>query len=126
MRYCLTIILFFITSIVFSQHLKKKYTGTFQGNMSAYTVILGEDMMRIEQTMIHIQLNPDGTCEEKIGDLSQKGTYQITSEDKSTFTLEVSFKGQVITEKYFVFKKEKQVERKGLYPQPDVFLKKMN
>lgn len=124
MRYFLIVGFFLVVSSAFSQTLKKKYSGRFEGTMPAYSIILANDAVQVKGAEIQIELLTDGTCSEKIGGVLQQGTYKIVQEDKTVYTLEITFKGQFITEKYLLYKSEKQVERKGIYPQPDVFLRK--
>jgi hypothetical protein len=107
-----------------SQEIKKKYLGVFTGEIPSYALELGEEVFQVQSAQMEVQLKPEGTVVEKIDSKEIKGTYQWIKEDKNGIYFEVKLDGQFIPESYVLYKKEKRLERKGIYPQPDVFLKK--
>lgn len=124
MRFLLPVWLLLISLSVHSQVLKKKTLGIYQGEIPSYALELGEEVFQVEKAAIQVELHPDGTLLETIDSKAVKGTYLILKEDKNTVYLEVKLDGQYIPESYVLYKKDKRLERKGIYPQPDVFLKK--
>jgi hypothetical protein len=103
--------------------LKKKNLGVYQGEIPAYVLGLGEEVFQVEKAVIQIELQADGTLFEKIDSKETKGSFLILKEDKNAVYLEVKLNGQYIPENYVLYKKDKRLERKGIYPQPDVFLR---
>ncbi len=125
MRFCL--LLFIVTCSIngISQEIKKKYLGVYTGEIPSYALELGEEVFQVESALIEVQLKPEGVLLEKIGAKEITGTYQFIKEDKSAIYFEVKLKEQFIPESYVLYKKDKRLERKGIYPQPDVFLRKI-
>jgi hypothetical protein len=124
MRFCL--LLFFFTCWLsgVSQEIKKKYLGVYSGEIPSYALELGEEVYQVQSAPIEIRLNAEGALIEKIATKELKGTYQFIKEDKNAIYFEAKLDGQFIPENYVLYKKDKRLERKGIYPQPDVFLKK--
>jgi hypothetical protein len=108
-----------------SQEIKKKYLGTYSGEIPSYALEAGKEVFQVESASIEIQLQASGTLSEKIASHEVKGTYRITKEDKNAVYIDVKLEAKFIPESYVLYKKEKRLERKGIYPQPDVFLKKI-
>lgn len=108
-----------------SQEIKKKYLGTYSGEIPSYALEMGQEVFQVENTTLEVQLKPEGIVIEKIASKEIKGTYQFLKEDKYGIYFEVKLEGQFIPESYVLFKKDKRLERKGIYPQPDVFLRKI-
>lgn len=107
-----------------SQEIKKKYLGVFTGEIPSYALELGEEVFQVQSAQMEVQLKPEGIMIEKIASKETRGTYQWIKEDKIGIYFEAKLDGQFIPESYILYKKEKRLERKGIYPQPDVFLKK--
>ncbi|MNK05376.1 hypothetical protein D3C87_232560 [compost metagenome] len=125
MRFCL---LFFILICSFSgssQEIKKKYLGVYSGEIPSYALELEQEVFQVQSSVIEIQLQPAGIFLEKIASQVKKGTYQLIKEDKEGMYFEIRLEEQFIPESYVLYKKDKRLERKGIYPQPDVFLKKI-
>lgn len=125
MRFCLLFLVLTCSFSGISQEIKKKYLGAYSGEIPSYALELGEEVFQVQSAVIEIRLNPEGLLTEKIGAKETNGTYQFTKEDKNAIYFEVRLDGQFIPENYVLYKKEKRLERKGIYPQPDVFLKKI-
>lgn len=124
MRFLLPVWLLLVSLSAHSQVLKKKTLGIYQGEIPSYALELGEEVFQVDKATIQVELRADGTLLETIDSKAVKGTYLILKEDKNTVYLEVKLDGQYIPESYVLYKKDKRLERKGIYPQPDVFLKK--
>jgi hypothetical protein len=118
----LLILLVATPCFVQAQSLKKKYLGLYQGQIPAFKMSVGEQVVQIPETNISIQLNADQTALESLNTLSENAYFSIEKEDKQRIVLQVKFASTNIVHSYIVYKKEKRLERKGIYPQPDVFL----
>jgi len=125
MRFCLLLLVLTCSFSGNSQEIKKKYLGVFTGEIPSYALELGEEVFQVQSAQMEVQLKPEGIIVEKIASKEIKGTYQFIKEDKSGIYFEAKLDGQFISESYILYKKEKRLERKGIYPQPDVFLKKI-
>lgn len=125
MRFCLLALILITSFSGISQEIKKKYLGTYSGEIPSYALELGEEVFQVQAAAIEVQLNAEGVLIEKIASKEFKGTYQFLKEDKNAIYFEAKLDGQFIPESYILYKKDKRLERKGIYPQPDVFLKKM-
>nr|WP_294858873.1 hypothetical protein [uncultured Fluviicola sp.] len=125
MRFCLLLLVLTCSFSGNSQEIKKKYLGVFTGEIPSYALELGAEVFQVQSTQMKVQLEPEGIIIEKIASKEIKGTYQFIKEDKSGIYFEAKLDGQFIPESYILYKKEKRLERKGIYPQPDVFLKKI-
>ena len=124
MRFCLLFLVLTCSLSGNSQEIKKKYLGVFTGEIPSYALEVGQEVFQVQSTPIEVQLRPEGIVVEKIASKEVKGTYQFLKEDKNSIYFEAKLEGQFIAESYILYKKEKRLERKGIYPQPDVFLKK--
>lgn len=125
MRFCLLLLIFVCSFDGISQEIKKKYLGVYSGEIPSYALELGEEVFQVQAAAIEIQLNTEGVLIEKIDAKELKGRYQWIKEDKDAIYFEAKLEGQFISESYVLYKKDKRLERKGIYPQPDVFLKKI-
>lgn len=125
MRFVLSVLLLLISLSVNSQVLKKKNLGVYQGEIPSYALELGEEVFQVRQVLVSVEFKSDGTLTEKIDSKETKGTYLVLNEDKYAVYMEVKLDGQYIPENYVLYKKDKRLERKGIYPQPDSFLKKL-
>lgn len=124
MRFCLILLFFTCAYSGISQEIKKKYLGVYSGEIPSYGLELGEEVYQVQSAPIEIHLKAEGVLTEKIEAKELKGTYQFIKEDKNGIYFEAKLDGQFIPENYVLYKKDKRLERKGIYPQPDVFLKK--
>lgn len=125
MRFCLLLFIITYSYNGISQEIKKKYLGVYTGEIPSYALELGEEVFQVESALIEIQLKPEGVVLEKITGKEITGTYQFIKEDKNAIYFEAKLKEQFIPESFILYKKDKRLERKGIYPQPDVFLKKI-
>ncbi|WP_148235388.1 hypothetical protein [Fluviicola taffensis] len=108
-----------------SQEIKKKYLGIYSGEIPSYALEIGLEVFQVESTPIQLELKPAGIFIERLNSIEKTGTYKVLREDKTGIYLEGQFDGQFIPESFILYKAEKRLERKGIYPQPEVFLKKI-
>jgi hypothetical protein len=124
MRFCLlfVVVLFSFTGKI--QEIKKKYLGIYTGEIPSYALEIGLEVFQVESTSIQLELKPSGVLVERIQSKEKTGTYHIIKEDKFGIYFEAQLEGQFIPESFILYKGEKRLERKGIYPQPECFLKK--
>lgn len=109
----------------YGQSVKKKLLGTYSGTIPSYTIESGEQLIRVEATSLNIVFLSENKVEETIGAAKTEGTYRITSEDKTVYTIQVNYPNQVVYEELVLSKKDKTILRKGFYPQPEGKLAKI-
>ena len=101
--------------------LKKKYLGTYEGEVSAFQMDSGKDLVAVDSAMISVEIL-DSTVNITVGRNKLKGTYYVMFEAKTYFLLDCRMEGQLAGERIVVYKKGKKISRDGLYPQPNAFL----
>lgn len=118
------VIALFGLSTAHGQSLKKKYCGDYSGDIPAYSMDFEGATVQVKSSTIKIVLLLDGTCEYILNGRAVKGVYRVIQEDNSSITILAEFDKNTAPEEWVYYKKEKRLERKGVYPQPDAFLTK--
>ncbi len=103
--------------------LKKKYFGSYKGEIPSYSFNSNDTVIEVGATVIKINIRAKD-IQFEIGQNAISGSYSILFEANNYFLLECKMPNQVVTERVMVFKKGKKISRDGLYPQPMAFLKK--
>lgn len=108
--------------VVFAQSkpLKRKYRGTYVGEIPAYKVILGAKEVAVQSQTIELSIFKDSVFL-VIGRYNYGNTYKL---QKITNHLELRFEreGSGIEEVLILDPQTKSLTRKGLFPQPDAIL----
>lgn len=108
--------------VVFAQSkpLKRKYRGTYVGEIPAYKVILGAKEVDVQSQPIELSIFKDSVFL-VIGRYNYGNTYKL---QKITNNLELRFEreGSGIEEVLILDPQTKSLTRKGLFPQPDAIL----
>jgi hypothetical protein len=113
-----------VASFCYSQKsLKKKYRGTYEGEIPSYQVFNGDSPLEIAKTSISVELNKANIAL-KIGKLSYEGNFSINSTE-TEFIILASIEGLSIPEKITLNKKTKEMIRFGRSPQPNAKLIKV-
>lgn len=126
MRKMLVLILLVTPLIGFSQkkvNLKKKYFGQYKGTIPAYNIDAGEEILRVSESLIFINLAKD-EISVTVGNNKLYGTYKVMFAAKTYYLLDAKIDGQLATERIMVYKRGKKIARDGMYPQPVCELKK--
>lgn len=126
MNHHIIILLLFFSLNAFGQkpiELKGKYLGNYSGNVSAFQMDTGKDVMEVDSTTIQVQISEKQVVI-TIGRQQIRGTYHVLFEGKKYFVLDCIMEGQLAGERIVVYKKGKKISRDGLYPQPSSFLYK--
>lgn len=103
--------------------LKKRYFGTYEGEITSFQLDSGKDLVAVDSTGISVEIG-DSTVQITIGKNQLKGKYDVMFEAKTYFLLDCRMEGQLAGERIVVYKKGKKISRDGLYPQPNAFLYK--
>jgi hypothetical protein len=123
-RLALLMIVFLLTFQGYSQKLKKKYYGSYSGEIPAFVMDVGGDVAQVEQALITIKLLENNQVEQAIGPQVLTGRWELISMNKSEAEIRLFLNGQQFTETVFLQLKKQELNRKGFYPQPDTVLKK--
>ncbi|MBI1836520.1 MAG: hypothetical protein HYR91_04575 [Flavobacteriia bacterium] len=120
-------LLFFIPLCCFGQQkLKKKYLGSYTGNIPAYKMDSGKEIINVDSIKIEIEILADGLIKYAIGNMKYNGQFKIEFEGETFFYLIAVLENQLAEEKIKIFIKDKHIEREGIYPQPTAILTKLN
>jgi len=103
--------------------LKKKYFGTYEGEINSFQLDSGKDLVSVDSTGVSVEIG-DSTVFITIGKNLLRGKYTVLFEAKTYFLLDCRMDGQLAGERIVVYKKGKKISRDGLYPQPNAFLYK--
>jgi hypothetical protein len=103
--------------------LKKKYYGSYKGEIPSYSFNTNDTIIDVSATLINIKISAKEIVFE-IGKNAFVGSYNVLFEANNYFLLDCIIPNQLATERVMVFKKGKKISRDGLYPQPMAFLYK--
>ncbi len=120
------IILFFMPLLSLGQKevkLKKKYFGTYAGQIPGYKMNTGSGVVDVSSSAIYVLLDK-GVIVVTIGNNKLTGTYEVLFEAKTYYLLDAKMKGQIAAERIMVYKRGKRISRDGMFPQPVSDLKK--
>lgn len=115
---------FLLPFLVLSQKkidLKKKYFGTYKGEISSFLLDSGKDLLKVDSTWMRVVIS-ETAVELIIGKEVLKGTYSVLFEGNKYYLLDCRIENQLAGERIVVYKKGKKISRDGLYPQPSAFL----
>jgi hypothetical protein len=97
--------------------LKKKFYGSYQGEIPAFKV----DVAAVE---ILIKIDAD-SIDITVGQNALHGVYHVLFEGKNYIVLDCRMNGQLAGERIVVYNRGKRISRDGLFPQPSSFLDKV-
>lgn len=101
--------------------LKRKYYGTYEGQINEYPMQIGNKLIQVSSTPIRIEINA-GYLNIQVGKLSSRGEYNVLFEADDYFVLDAVMERQSIGERIVVYKKGEKISRDGLFPQPSARL----
>jgi hypothetical protein len=101
--------------------LKKKYFGSYYGEIPSYTFNTNDTILEVTAAKIKIKISSK-EIEFEIGQNTFVGSYNVLFEANNYFLLDCKIPNQLANERIMVFKKGKKISRDGLYPQPMAFL----
>ncbi len=104
---------------------KKKYFGTYLGEIPTYSLDTGTDLVQVNATDLKIQLDADYVIVD-LGKEHFTGTYSVLFQGVDYYVLTVQLEEQLSPERLVVHMKTKSMTREGIYPQPNAELKKLS
>jgi hypothetical protein len=103
-----------------AQSLKRKYRGTYTGQIPAYEVKMGTSTYGVGASSLIAFVDRDSVFL-LIGSYRYAAPYKL-EKSKETLTLTSIRENSGIVEQFLLDPKTKTIVRKGLYPQPDAIL----
>ena len=120
--------LMLLPSVIWGQStdlkIKKKYLGTYQGQMNAYYLTDGNTTFEVESTTCKVQLKSNGISLE-LDNVAKEGNYSVLFATKEYTVLEANYDNTPMRDRFILPKKGKVLTREGLTPQPNVTLNKV-
>lgn len=107
------------------EEVKKKYFGTYSGEIPSYSLDTGNDLVKVQSTDLKIQLDANYVILD-LGKEHFTGTYSVLFMGVDYYVLDVKLEGQLQSERLVVHTKSKTMTREGIYPQPNAELKKLS
>ena len=122
-QYLFTILLFLFwgTPLSAQPRLKRKYYGTYVGQINEYPIDVGKKLIQVKSVPIRIEINA-GYLQIQVGKLDSKGTYKVLFEADDYYVLDAVLENQSIGERIVIFKRGGKMSRDGLFPQPNAHL----
>jgi hypothetical protein len=101
--------------------LKRKYYGTYEGQINEYPIQVDNKLIQVNSVPIRIEINA-GYLSIQVGKHSTRGNYKVLFEADDYYVLDAVMQNQYIGERIVVFKKGNKISRDGLFPQPSARL----
>ncbi|MEN9998944.1 MAG: hypothetical protein RI922_1934 [Bacteroidota bacterium] len=121
------LILVFVPILLTAQkpiELKKKYFGSYEGQISSFQLDGGNDLIDVDSVPIRVSIS-QSNVQITVGKQMNTGLYSVLFEGDKYFVLDCRMEGQLAGERLVIFKHGKKISREGLYPQPNTFLLKV-
>lgn len=112
-----------ICSFGLNAQIKKKDLGHYTGTIESYKINSGQELLTVEACPISITLNKENLLL-KIGLKEYTAAYRIKKLVRRSYIITVSIPYSDLEESFNLNGKNKEMLRKGLFPQPDCTLKK--
>lgn len=112
-----------ICSFGLTAQIKKKDLGHYTGTIESYKINSGQELLTVEACPISITLNKENLLL-KIGLKEYTAAYRIKKLERRSYIITVSIPYSDLEESFSLNGKNKEMLRKGLFPQPDCTLKK--
>ena len=113
-----------ICSFGLTAQIKKKDLGHYTGTIETYKINSGQELLTVEACPISITLNKENLLL-KIGLKEYTAAYRIKKLERRSYIITVSIPYSDLEESFSLNGKNKEMLRKGLFPQPDCTLKKV-
>ena len=125
MKWIITFVFLFVIvvdSSAQSLRLKRKYCKEYQGEIPQYSALLGQEMVDILPSKIELNLKKDSLYL-SIGTSHYNGSYSAEkSLNPDEIILVMERENSEIEERFILNLPNKNVVRKGIFPQPDTYL----
>jgi hypothetical protein len=104
--------------------LKKRYYGSYEGQVNTFKLDTGDDLVDVEKTNMRIFFD-DKVVIFDVGRYHLEGTYTVLFEAQKYYVLDCTIPGRLAGERIVIYKRGKQISRDGLFPQPSAMLDKI-
>ncbi len=114
------------TFIAFGQtvKLKKKYLKAYDGTLPSYSINLGEEIVKVNSEYLRVTLKKDSLFV-LVGKVKYGGTYKVEKISKKEYKITGAMEETGIPALFFLDLKNKTLLRKGVFPQPEAMLQKV-
>ena len=104
--------------------LKKKYLKAYDGTIPSYSINLGEEIVKVNSEYLKVTLKKDSLFV-LVGKVNYGGTYKVEKITKKEYKITGAMEETGIPALFFLDLKKKTLLRKGVFPQPEAFLQKV-
>jgi hypothetical protein len=104
-----------------SVKLKKKFIKVYDGTLSAYSINLGEEIVKVNSEYLKVTLKKDSLFV-LVGKVKYSGTYKVEKITKKEYKITGAMEETGIPALFFLDLKNKTLLRKGVFPQPEALL----
>lgn len=123
-RILLIIFLFLFSGLNAQKPFKKKFLGKYEGEIGAYTINTGSQFIEVSSVYISVTIRKKD-LEFTIGRNKMVVPYLWKKKDKRQLVIEFTRSADNTPETLILNKKSKEILREGIFPQPQVILKKL-
>ena len=104
--------------------LKKKYLKAYDGTLPSYSINLGEEIVKVNSEYLRVTLKKDSLFV-LVGKVKYVGTYKVEKITKKEYKITGAMEETGIPALFFLDLKNKTLLRKGVFPQPEALLQKV-
>ena len=104
--------------------LKKKYLKAYDGTIPSYSINLGEEIVKVNSEYLKVTLKKDSLFV-LVGKVNYSGTYKVEKITKKEYKITGAMEETGIPALFFLDLKNKTLLRKGVFPQPEALLQKV-
>lgn len=108
----------------FSAQIKKKDLGTYKGSIPSYKINNGSQLLEVASCSITVSLDKD-SLKLVIGSKTYSGAYVVKKIKRRAYNIHLTTPHSQIEEVFRLDGKEREMLRKGIFPQPDCELFKL-
>ena len=104
--------------------LKKKYLKAYDGTLPSYSINLGEEIVKVNSEYLRVTLKKDSLFV-LVGKVKYVGTYKVEKITKKEYKITGAMEETGIPALFLLDLKNKTLLRKGVFPQPEALLQKV-
>ena len=102
-------------------NINRKWQGTFEGNIPAYQLNTGNELLEVESNSIKVIIEKEKFII-NLGVFEYVGEYISTKQQRKTLYIIGKIEGRTANEYFLINRKTKSLSRTGIIPQPTVIL----
>ncbi len=104
--------------------LKKKYLKAYDGTLPSYSINLGEEIVKVNSEYLRVTLKKDSLFV-LVGKVKYVGTYKVEKITKKEYKITGAMEETGIPALFSLDLKNRTLLRKGVFPQPETLLQKV-